>query len=852
MFVIDSLTPESIRRSRLRKRCASAARVALAAVLAAALGCRRPQAPAAACAPPPAVARQQVLLADGWRFHAGDALAGPEVPAFDDRAWPPVALPHTWGARPLRAGWYRRALDVTANDLRGRVYLHFEGAAILADVWVNGAHLGQHRGAFTRFLFDATPHLRPGANVLAVRVDNRLEDAPDVLPSGTGKQLYRLYGGLYRKVWLLKTGPLHVDPTDHAASGVFLGARDVTADSATLDVRVRVRNADAQARRLTVRVRVCDRDQREAAVLEEPLDVAGGGGAEARLSAPLRAPRLWSPADPHLYAVRAELVAEGQVVDVVHERTGLRDFRFRDGAFFLNGAPILLRGVGKHQESEKSLSALSDDELREDYASLAALGVNTVRLAHYPHAPMAYDLADERGLLVWAENGHSNSYKGGATGDEITREMVRQNFNHPSIVIWSAGNETGYVRVNRYAGVIKAEDPARVVAYASNTGTRGKQRYPNLDLIAQNTYRGWYRGLPWEFEDKALEMRYVSESGGGAVVSAHTDYAAARHEVDRFEPEEYRQLLAEVHFQNVFRDHAPQVPMYMVWILRDFGIDKYKGWNTKGLLTAAGFPKDAFFLYQSFLRPDHPVVHLASKTYFLRRGRADNGIKAYSNRPALRLTLNGADLGARKNGEYRHPNGRVVENAFFWPAPLRPGRNDVTVTDGAGHADSAALYFAPPGTAAAEDPAALVQDVRSSNPRSPAWFIDQPVRAQWPFYWELDGSADNTFDTLPRELDGARWIATRRLSKPDARTDLSFRVAAPANVFVMITRGQPLPAGLVRSGFRDTGVTGLWRDNEMRRLPYALYRRTARAGERVTVRAVAADYVVLTMGTANR
>src|SRR6185436_12871527 len=133
-------------------------------------------------------------------------------------------------------------------------------------------------------------------------------------------------------------------------------------------------------------------------------------------------PRLWSPADPHLYSVRAELVADGQVVDAVRERTGVRDFQLREGGFFLNGAPVLLRGVGKHQETEQRLSAVTDDDLRADFSALKELGVNFVRLAHYPHAPLEYDLADEQGLLVWAENGHSNSYKGGATADLITRE----------------------------------------------------------------------------------------------------------------------------------------------------------------------------------------------------------------------------------------------------------------------------------------------------------------------------------------------------------------------------------------------------------------------------------------------
>ena len=168
------------------------------------------------------------------------------------------------------------------------------------------------------------------------------------------------------------------------------------------------------------------------------------------------------------------------------------------------------------------------------------------------------------GLLVWAENGHSNVNKTTETGDHITREMVRQNYNHPSIVIWSVGNETGVrAREPLRRRSRRPRTPTASITYASNTGGKGKKRYPDLDLIAHNTYRGWYRGAPWEFEQKALEMGFISENGAGAVITNHTDYADARHEVDHFEPEEYRQLMAEVQMQVVFRDHAaahPDVP----------------------------------------------------------------------------------------------------------------------------------------------------------------------------------------------------------------------------------------------------------------------------------------------------
>jgi beta-galactosidase len=759
-----------------------------------------------------------------------------------------VQVPHTWGVANHEAGWYRLRLRLPPRVPGHRLYVLFEGVAVFADVYMNGHHLGQHRGAFTRFVFDATEHVVEGENVLAVRANNDLAATADSLPSGTGKQLYNLYGGIYRKAWLLETDAVHVDPTDHASSGVYVTPTDVTAEGATVALRTLVRNASASARSVTVRHRLRDPRGAEVTTGFQVLDVAAGARVEGRMSTRLARPRLWSTTDPALYTAEVELEVDGRARDRVTERFGLRDFRYDGEGFTLNGARILLRGVGKHQETEAHLSAVTDEELRQEWTWLRDLGVNFVRLAHYPHAALEYDLADEQGVLVWAENGHSNERKIQETGDTITREMVLQNYNHPSIVMWSVGNETGFLRVNRYAEVVKATDPTRLVAYASNTGTKGKAFYPDLDVIAQNTYRGWYFGEPWEFEPRALAMRLISENGGGAVISNHTDYARPHHVVDEFEPEEYRQVLEEVHDQVVFRDHAPEIPMYTLWNFRDFGTEKYKGsHNTKGLLTYAGFKKDAWYLYRSFLRPEEPTVHLASKTCFLRRGRADDGIKAYSNAPALTLTLNGADAGARRSGEYRHPNGRVVANVFFWRAPLRPGRNEVRVSDGAGHEDRAVVYYAPPGTPAAAD-GGPVRALRSSNPRSPAFFVDDEVRDQWPFHYEFDGSADNTFDVLPDAVRGARWIATRRLSKPEARTDLSFRIApetARATVFVMASGSPALEAALARAGWRDTGTRGRWRDNALRLVPFRLYAAEFRGGDAVAVPGATADYVVL-------
>jgi beta-galactosidase len=645
-----------------------------------------------------------------------------------------VAVPHTWGDAPRRSAWYRTRFTSGPVDPDQRVYVSFEGVATRADVYLNGTRLGGHLGAYTAFTLDATPALVTGPNVLAVRVSNHPQDTVDALPSGAGKQLYRAYGGIYRKVWLLRTRAAHFDPLDHGSSGVYVTPSNVTSGGADLAVRARLRNASPAARTLRFVARLTDADDRPVDRQEQTIDVPAGAVAEASVQGRIASPRLWSPRTPYLYRLHAELWDGARLVDALTERTGFRDFRMRDGAFVLNGEPILLRGVGKHQETEHHLAAVTDDELREDFANLKDLGVNFVRLAHYPHARLEYDLADELGLLVWAENGHSNSWKVDvASGETITREMVRQNYNHPSIVMWSVGNEAAFVRVNPFAAAVKADDTQRLVVYASNTGVQGKKRQPDLDLIAHNTYRGWYRGEPWDFEERARALRYIAESGGGCVVTNHTDHLAARHVVDSFEPEEFRQELAEVHFQTVFREHPQEVPLYLVWILRDFGFDKYKGRNTKGLLTGSNLRKDAYYLYRSFLRPDDPLVHIASKTRFVREGSADDGIKAYSNQPALSLVLNGVPQGELRNGAFRHRNGRRVDNVFHWRVPLREGRNDVRVADASGHEDTAVVYYHAPGRPAPptgpDDP---IEDLRSSNRATRRCWWARPRRTSGP------------------------------------------------------------------------------------------------------------------------
>jgi beta-galactosidase len=746
--------------------------------------------------------REQILLDGPWKF-----ITSADAPDADDSAWETVTVPHTWNTvnhRTYHRCWYRTHFNLGRDDAGRRIALCFEGVGAVAEVFVNGGSIGSHRGAFTRFTLEATPQARPGDNVLAVRVSNDPEDTADCLPSGLGKQLYHVYGGIYRKVWLIKTAPAHLD-------GLYLTAR-----APTLSIRAGVRRAAGAS----VRVRVLDRDGRETLALEKAVQAE-----TVEMSGTIPNPRLWSPADPYLYSVRAELWLNGQCVDSMVERTGFREFTLKNGEFCLNGRPIMLRGVCKHQETEAHASAVEDRELREDFALMKELGVNCVRLVHYPHAALEYDLADELGLLVVAENGNSNfreEVDGTETGDEITREMVRQNYNHPSIVMWSVGDEAGFHGVERYAAVVRSEDATRLVTYCSDSrGPRG-----TLDVLCRNLYPGWYRGDVWD-----LDGRFISEAGAGGVVTTHGE---DRHVVDRYEPEESQLHVLEGLCQQA---RSRDLPMVLIWAFRDFRIDKYKDkLNTKGLLTYAGAKKDGYSLVQSFLRPDLPVVHLAGKTWFL---RPEGAVKAYSNRAALTLQVNGRTMGTRKNGEFRHDNGRAVENVFVWRDALRPGRNEVSVDDGQGHADSCVIYVGAP------EPAGLVRKMESSNPRNPAYFIDMPVQPQGPFYYEFDGTADNSFGEIPEALAGARWIATRRLSKDENGTDLSFTLSQDADVFIMFTARRRVPPEFAEAGFVDAGLSGMWRDNDLERVPFKVVKRGAKAGEEIEIEDAEQDYVVL-------
>ncbi len=799
------------------------------------------------------------LAGPDWQFvGAADADVPPSVDsaAYGTLAWMPVTVPHNFQTRAafdtLTKGWYRRTVHIEPSLAGKRLYLRFEGAATVADVYVNGEHLGQHRGAYTGFVFDATSALHVGAdNSLAVFVDNSPVSTADCLPSGT--RLYKVWGGLYRKVWLVAASPVHIDPTDYGSSGVYLTPANVSSAEANLKVRVLLRNASSDEISAEVRARILDPDGNLISTLSAPSPMAADSRSSVEASTSIANPRLWAPFQGELYRVQVGLYVNGKLSDEVTEFTGFRqmEWDWKHGSVRINGKPVVLIGANLHQETESKGSAVSDDDLRRNFDFIDDLGMNFIRFCHYPHAKLEYDLCDQKGILCWAENGHSNSDdQVGATAARITTEMVKQNYNHPSIVLWSVGNEASAAVADQCVPIVKNLDPSRSVVVANMPSTLA-------DIQTRNEYPGWYKGEMANFRASG----FISEVGAGGLVSTHCDYDQCNWRVNSYEPEEYQQLVAEYDFQQVFHSTGNSLGLFCWWILRDFTDNKYKkpiGINSKGLLTYAGDKKDIYYLFRSFSRPDTPTLWITSKRYFVRQGAADNGIKVYSNSKRLTLTLNGEVVSTINNGLYSIPAGpwvnhfqkagsassdpkvsflptgvsMKVENVFYWPVSLRQGKNVVTVTDDGGNKDSAVVEFAgADGRPEQPEKERLLRDLESSNAKNPAFLADQAVQDQWPFYTDFDSSADNSWDRVPADLKGASLIALHRVSKPENATTVTFTLSCPANVYVVTGKDSVAGTVLSESRFEVHGPAFVWRDNALQLVQAQAWVRTGSAGE---------------------
>ena len=624
--------------------------------------------------------RSQTSLNEGWRYADGPQ-AGAEAPEFDDAAWTGIRLPHTWNAddafdkrKPYRRGegWYRRALVVPAAQCGKRLFAYFEGANQVAEVFLNGRSLGTHVGGYTAFAFELTPHVRcDAANVLAVRVDNRHD--LDIPPLDAD---FTFYGGIYRNAWLIATDPVHIDVLDHASPGIFVDTPRIDERQAVVRVRGTLVNASTQAREARVEHRILDPQGAEVARLQSRLSIGAGGRAPFTVeTAPLPAPQLWSSDTPRLYRVETRVLDGDAVLDRVDVRFGMRWFRFDpDQGFLLNGKRHPLYGSNRHQDRAGFGNALSDAQHREDMQDVKDTGFNFVRLAHYPQARAVLDATDELGLAVWEEipvvNLVTTTPAFAQHAETMLVEMVRQHYNHPSVVMWGYMNEVMQFRptpeppgyeawlLDLARGLearTRAEDPFRATAtaisYTEIDNGSGFQDIPQV--LGLNIYFGWYyhdldKLGPWLDALHAKHPKrpiFISEYGAD-----HDERVRARHPVAFDFSAEYQQRFHERSFEQLLA--RPWLAGTAVWNHFDFGSngrqDSKFGLNQKGLQFHDRSPKDVLYYYRARMRRD-PVLHIAAHEWTRRAGsRAEDALQTitvYSNLPEVELLHEGASLG---------------------------------------------------------------------------------------------------------------------------------------------------------------------------------------------------------------
>jgi len=788
----------------------------------------------------PQLARQRVRtrLASGWRYADGDP-AGAERPVFDDSRWAAVSLPHTWNAADSLddaagyrrgPGWYRLALAVTDRPPGTRLYLYFEGANQVADVFVQGVRVGGHVGGYTAFCVEVTEQLSAlavgAAATVAVRVDNGHDD--DIPPFSAD---FTFYGGLYRTVWLIATDAVHLTMTDHASAGVRVDTPAVGASSAAVRVRGVVVNDGPVLATAILTATVSDASGTAVSAASTAVILAPGRSADFELNPPaLAAPHLWSPDSPYLYSVAtASTVTPGPgggpgSVDRVDLPLGVRWFSVEPAAgFYLNGASLPLRGTNRHQDRVGRGNAMSDADQVADLELIKAMGANVVRLAHYPQAPAVLDAADRLGLVLWEESPSVNQIvmSPGYTRNslEMTREMVRQHANHPSIAFWGYMNEiflrppvpepAGYEQAvvalaRQLEDLVRAEDPTRLTAMAAHPSSRyGSSGLADVPMmLGWNLYLGWYTGTfdqlgPWldaehaAHPDRAL---FLSEYGADSDGRLHSV-----RPVRGDQSIEYQQRFLESYLAQL--RSRPYLVGATQWSAFDFGSEARTGAvphvNMKGLQYSDRTPKDVYHLYRAALGTA-AVLHIASRDWSHRAGQGAapapgtpaqvvQEVTVYSNLDRVELFVRGTSLGTRSPG---------VARAARWSVPFRNGTNRLTARGVA--ADGRALDDAVDvdlvlRPAALRDPTSpfsrlsvnVGAGVQYTDPTGWVWVEDQPyatggwgavggsaqaIDAAW-----VNGTAENPlYQTFRRNMSAYRFDV------PDGAFDVTVRCVDPS------------------------------------------------------------------------
>ena len=599
--------------------------------------------------------RTILSLTEGWVFAKDISQAPLSLP----ENWESVTLPHTWNALDGQDGGndYFRGTCCYARTIRSselpeniRRYLEIRGAASSADVYLDGKHLAHHDGGFSTWRVDLTDALAE-ESLLSVLVDNAPND--HVYPQVAD---FTFYGGLYRNVSLICVPDSHFDLDYYGTPGIKVTP---TLDGSDAKVAVEVfltNRKEGQSVRYSLR-------NRAGTVLGT---FEGGTKANFRI----QNAHLWhGRKDPYLYHMEAELLEGDTVLDSVSTRFGCRSYVIDpERGFLLNGEEYPLRGVARHQDRWQLGNALLPQHHREDIDLILEGGFTTIRLAHYQHDQYFYDLCDEEGLVIWAEIPYISNHM--PTGRENTlsqmTELIVQNYNHPSIVVWGLSNEItiggakdpdlleNHRLLNDLCHRLDATRPTTMAA-VSMCGM-DEEIVHISDVLSYNHYFGWYGGEtdmngPWfdQFHEKYPNRPIGISEYGAEGLNWHNSNPQQGDYTEEYQAHYHEELIKQLFPRKyIWATHC--------WNMFDFGADARSeggemGQNHKGLITIdRKYKKDAFYAYKAWLSED-PFVHICGKRYV---DRVENVTKVtvYSNQPSVELFANGVSLGAKEAADH--------------------------------------------------------------------------------------------------------------------------------------------------------------------------------------------------------
>ncbi len=659
--------------------------------------------------------RSVFSLDEDWRFlklkqKDGLAFIKAESLEFDDSDWERIDLPHTWNSEDGAAGSfekdeggecyyrglgaYRKKLFFSSEKYQGkRIFLEFEGANTITELFINGRFVGKHEGGFSLFRFDITDYIElDGENLIAVKVNN----APtDYIAPITDQGDFTKMGGIYRDVNLIAVEPLHIDLTDFGSSGIFVTPKNITEESADIEILVRLANDGEHDEAVSVTAEILDADGETAAVSCSEKIVKAGQKSEIGISLLLKKPKLWDGVkSPYLYSALITVKNDNKTLDGYRQSFGIRTYSMdpKEG-FFLNGRYLDLRGVNYHQDSYENGWAMTNSQRERDYGMMLDMGCTSVRMAHYQHDGYEYELCDRLGLTVWTEIGIVNKMSAddsethklseGFSENAKTQltELIRQNYNHPSVIVWGISNELHQMTDEIYdlyaqlRAIAKREDETRFTTFADAQFWGRFLELPG-EVVGYNRYFGWYKEagpvegfgswLDEYHESKESRPVCVSEYGGGGALSQFKDNINWIEEIDPWGERHYQNYQSAMH-EKIWAQFSCRRYLWgkYIWCMFDFASNGRHegdtvGQNDKGLATRERVPKDSYYFYKSVWNPS-PMVYLTEKG-FKRRACVVPEVKAYSNAEFAELYVNGIIKGKIYRSEL-DPNYSTV---FVW------------------------------------------------------------------------------------------------------------------------------------------------------------------------------------------